>query len=109
MTQEQIKALIQMLGTLIITIAAIFGFNLTEDEAQQAAIIMAAVVIIGYSVWRNCNVTKAAGQSQQVLDGLKDGSIDTTALDAFLGAVNDGTYKDGKEDLEGEEETDDGQ
>jgi hypothetical protein len=97
MTSEQIKALIQMLATLAITLCGIFGYSLAENEAQAAAVVIAAVVVIAYSVWRNCNLTSEAGTSQKILDGLKDKSIDVSAVEAFLGVANDGVHVDGKE------------
>lgn len=94
---EQIKAIIQMSVTLLITLASIFGYSLAEEQAQQIAIVIAAVVVIAYSVWRNANFTKAAAHGQAVTDGIKNGSIDISAINAFLGAANDGVHKDGKE------------
>ena len=32
---EQIKAIIQMLVTLLVTLAGIFGYSLAEEQAQQ--------------------------------------------------------------------------
>lgn len=97
MTGVQIKAIIQMLVTLIVMLASIFGYSLAEEQAQQAAIVIAAIVVVAYSVWRNCNLTKASGYGQSITDGIKNGTIDTSAVDAFLGAVNDGISEDGKE------------
>ena len=72
MTQEQLKALIQMVGTLVVTLCGIFGYSLAEDEAQQIAVVIVALVVVAYSVWRNANFTKAAAQGQRVLDAIKD-------------------------------------
>ena len=72
MTQEQLKALIQMVGTLAITLCGIFGYSLAEDQAQQVAVVIVALVVVAYSVWRNANFTKAAAQGQRVLDAIKD-------------------------------------
>lgn len=94
---EQIKAIIQMLVTLLVTLASIFGYSLAEEQAQQIAIVVAAVVVIAYSVWRNANFTKAAGYGEEVTNGIKNGSIDVSAVQAFLGATNDGVSEDGKE------------
>ena len=98
MTQEQIKAIIQMLVTLVVTLAGIFGYSMAEEQAQQIAIVVAALVVIAYSVWKNANFTKAAGTAQGVTDGLKDGTIDQSAINAFLGAYDEiGIMQDGKE------------
>lgn len=97
MVNEQIKAIVQMLVTLLVTLASIFGYSLAEEQAQQIAIVVAAVVVIAYSVWRNANFTKAAGYGEKVTNGIKDGSIDVSAVQAFLGVVNDGVSEDGKE------------
>lgn len=100
MTSEPIKALIQMLITLFVTIASIFGYSMAEETAQQAAIVIAALVVIAYSVWRNANFTGAAGHGQQITDGLKDGSIDVSAVNAFLGVLDEGIGVDGRDPQE---------
>ena len=91
------KAIIQMLVTLLVTLASIFGYSLAEEQAQQIAIVIAAIVVIAYGVWRNANFTKAAGYGEKVINGIKNGSIDVSAVQAFLGATNDGVSEDGKE------------
>lgn len=105
MTTEQIKAFIQLLVTLIVTLAGIFGYSLAENEAQAAAIVIAALVVIAYSVWRNANFTKAAGNGQEITDGLKDGSIDQSAINAFLGALDEGIGLDGKDPEESDHDS----
>lgn len=97
MTQEQIKAIIQMLVTLVVTLAGIFGYSMAEEQAQQIAIVVAALVVIAYSVWRNANFTRAAGFGEEITTGIKDGSIDTSAVKAFLGVLDEGIGVDGKE------------
>ena len=77
MTQEQLKAIIQMLGTLVVTLAGIFGYSMAEEQAQQIAIVVAALVVVAYSVWKNCNFTHAAEQAQRVLDAVKSIQKDT--------------------------------
>ena len=101
MTYEQIKAIIQMVATIAITIASIFGYQLADDQATSIGIILVACVVIAFSVWKNCNITKAAGLSQKVLDGVKSGDIDSSAVDAFLGVMDEvGIMQDGKEEKE---------
>lgn len=102
MTQEQIKAIIQMLVTLAVTLAGIFGYSLAEEQAQQIAIVIAAVVVIAYSVWRNANFTHAAGYGEEITTGIKDGSIDTSAVKAFLGVLDEGIALDGRDPKEQE-------
>ena len=97
MSSEQIKAIVQMLATLAITLCGIFGYSLAEETAQQVAIVVAALVVIAYSVWKNANFTDAAGQGQQITNGLKDGTIDTSAVDAFLGVLDKGIGEDGRD------------
>lgn len=97
MTIEQIKGIFQMLITLIVTIASILGFSMSEELAQQVAIVITAVGVIAYSVWRSCNLTRAAGYGEEVTRGIKKGTIDTSAVEAFLGVANDGVHVDGKE------------
>lgn len=102
MTSEQIKAIIQMLVTLIVALAGIFGYSLAEEQAQQVAIVIAAVVVIAYSVWRNANFTHAAGYGEEITNGIKDGSIDTSAVEAFLGVLDEGIALDGRDPQEQE-------
>lgn len=83
MTNEQIKAIIQMVATIAITIASIFGYQLAEDQAMSIAIVVVACLVVGYSVWRNCNITTEAGKSQKILDGLKEGLITASEVDDF--------------------------
>lgn len=96
MTSEQIKALIQMVATLAITIASIFGATLTDDQGTAIGICIVACIIVAYSVWRNANFTKAAGAAQGITDGLKDGTLAHEAVEAFLGTGTDGVSDDGK-------------
>ena len=77
MSSEQIKAVIQMVVTLVVTVGSIFGYEMAEDQAQQIAIVIVAVVVIAYSVWKNCNFTHAAEQGQRVLDAVKSIQKDT--------------------------------
>lgn len=106
MTSETIKALIQMFVTLVVLLCSIFGYSLAEEQAQQIAIVIAAVVVIAYSVWRNANFTHAAGYGEEITNGIKDGSIDTSAVDAFLGVLDEGIGVDGRDP---QEVDDDGQ
>lgn len=71
MTQEQIKAIVQMVGTLVVTLCGIFGYSMAEDQAQQIALVVVALLVVAYSVWRNANFTKAAGEGQKVTDAIK--------------------------------------
>lgn len=105
MTSEQIKAFIQLLVTLIVTLAGIFGYSLAENEAQAVAIVITALVVIAYSVWRNANFTKAAGNGQEITNGLKDGSIDQSAINAFLGVLDEGIGLDGKDPEESDHDS----
>ena len=77
MTQEQIKAIIQMVATLAVTLCGIFGYSLAEEQAQQVAIIVVALVVVAYSVWKNANFTFAAEQGQRVVDAVKGIQKDT--------------------------------
>ena len=97
MTSEQIKGIVQMFVTIIVTLASIFGFSMSEELAQQVAIVITAVVVIAYGVWRSCNLTRAAGYGEEVTRGIKNGTIDTSAVEAFLATVKDGIGEDGKE------------
>ena len=100
MTSEQIKAIVQMFATIAVALCGIFGYSLAEEQAQQIAIVIAAVVVIAYSVWRNANFTHAAGYGEEITNGIKDGSIDTSAVDAFLGVLDEGIGVDGKDPME---------
>lgn len=97
MTQEQIKALVQMVVTLVVTLCGIFGYSMAEETAQQVALVIVAVVVVAYSVWRNANFTGAAGLSQRITDLQKSGEIDATAVEAFIEVASKGIAADGKE------------
>ena len=77
MTQEQVKAIVQMLGTLIVTLCGIFGYSMAEETAQQVALVVAALVVVAFSVWKNANFTKAAAEGQRVTDAIKNVTKDT--------------------------------
>lgn len=96
MTSEQIKALIQMVATLAITFASIFGATLTDDQGTAIGICIVACIIVGYAIWRNCNLTREAGVGQVVTDSLKDGTLAHETIEAVLGTGKDGLSDDGK-------------
>ena len=98
MTGEQFKAIIQMLATLAVTVASIFGYTLADDMATSIAIVVAACLLIGASVWKNANFTTAAGLGQAITTGIKDGSISKSAVEAFIGVPDCGVAQDGKGD-----------
>lgn len=95
---EQMKAIIQMIATLAVAVASMFGFQLADDMATSIAIVVAALLFIGCSVWKNANFTSAAGFGQLMTDGIKDGTITESAASAFLGLTDCGVAQDGKGD-----------
>lgn len=95
---EQMKAIIQMIATLAVAVASMFGFQLADDMATSIAIVVVALLFIGASVWKNANFTTAAGFGQFLTDGIKSGEISESAAAAFLGMTECGIAQDGKGD-----------
>lgn len=73
MSKEQVKA-IATLGVALFALALVFAIAFGAVDADALTGAVAAVLAIGTTVvawWRNNNVTQAAQDAQQVLDGLK--------------------------------------
>ena len=72
MNKEQIISTIRYFTLLIIFIAGLFGYNITEDTAQMIALGVAMVALLAYGLWKNQNLTAAAALAQRVLNLLKE-------------------------------------
>ena len=72
MYKEQIISTIRYAAMMIVFIAGLLGYNITEDTATMIAIGAAMIILLAYGLWKNQNLTAAAALSQQVLDLLKE-------------------------------------
>ena len=71
MNKEQIISTIRYAAMMIVFIAGLLGYNITEDTATMIAIGAAMIILLAYGLWKNQNLTAAAALSQQVLNLLK--------------------------------------
>ena len=72
MNKEQIISTIRYAAMMIVFIAGLLGYNITEDTATMIAIGAAMIILLAYGLWKNQNLTAAAALSQQVLNLLKE-------------------------------------
>lgn len=72
MNKEQITSIIRAIAILLVSAAGMFGLAIDEQTAQLIVIGVAMLVIIGYGLWKNHNITAAAALAQRVLDLLKE-------------------------------------
>lgn len=72
MNKEQITSTIRYFIMLIMFIAGLLGYNITEDTAQMIAIGVAMIILLAYGLWKNQNLTAAAALAQRVLNLLKE-------------------------------------
>ena len=72
MNKEQIISTIRYAAMMIVFIAGLLGYNITEDTATMIAIGAAMIILLAYGLWKNQNITAAAALSQQVLNLLKE-------------------------------------
>lgn len=72
MNKEQITSTIRYFVMLIMFIAGLLGYNITEDTAQMIGIGVAMIILLAYGLWKNQNLTAAAALAQRVLNLLKE-------------------------------------
>ena len=93
MNKEQIISTIRYFTLLIIFIAGLFGYNITEDTAQMIALGVAMVALLAYGLWKNQNLTAAAALAQRVLNLLKENVLTFEQVEQMIddaeGKIND--------------------
>ena len=69
---EKTKAILTIIVTAIVNIFNIMGYAQDADAWVNVVLTIASAVCIGYSWWKNQNVTVEAQQAQLVLNNLKN-------------------------------------
>lgn len=70
------ESIVSAVVTLVVTIAGLFGCNLSTDVVTSIVSITAVVVAFVYAIWKNHNFTDAAITAQGVLNDLKQSELD---------------------------------
>ena len=93
MNKEQITSTIRYFVMLIMFIAGLLGYNITEDTAQMIAIGAAMIILLAYGLWKNQNITAAAALAQRVLNLLKENVLTFEQVEQMIddaeGKIND--------------------
>ena len=93
MNKEQITSTIRYFVMLIMFIAGLLGYNITEDTAQMIAIGAAMIILLAYGLWKNQNITAAAALAQRVLNILKENVLTFEQVEQMIddaeGKIND--------------------
>lgn len=64
-------AIARLVVTVIATCAATFGWTFDAETWFNIALSIVALALLGYTWWKNNNVTYAAQEAQKVLDSIK--------------------------------------
>ena len=70
-TIERAKAIITIAVTAAVSIANIYGFAIDAEAWVNVCLSILQAVCIGYTWWKNHNITVEAIQGQHVIDELK--------------------------------------
>lgn len=68
---ERAKAIITLVITTAATIANMYGFAVDAEAWVNVCLCILNAVLIGYTWWKNQNITVAAVCGQHVLDEIK--------------------------------------
>lgn len=71
-------------GNMILANYGWIPLDITSDQIYQFISTVAVIVSAVFIWWKNNNVTPDAKKSQEVLDGLKDGTITTNEVNELL-------------------------
>lgn len=98
---QTVIAVVRLAVALVVAIGAMLGFAVDADMILNVALAIASIVVLVYVWWKNNNVTKAAQESQKVLDAIKGefGDCDVADVDIEgIGRQSQPIYpSDGKE------------
>lgn len=99
MTGEQIKERILAFAPLLISAVTLINtflslkglpcISIADTDITTTVSAIAGIVSVVWSWWTNNNVTQAAQTSQQVLNGLKDGSITEQQVENLVNQEKD--------------------
>lgn len=81
---EQIKALVSGLVSIVIVCAGIFGITLDQDIVATIVYVVIIIAVIVWDIWKNHNFTAAAGLAQKILDAIKRDVITEAEVTAFI-------------------------
>lgn len=68
---ETVKAIVSALAVVVVNVAALLGYNVSEDATLQVLSAIALLASTAWGIWHNYNFTKAAQDAQKVLDAEK--------------------------------------
>lgn len=81
---EQTKAIMSALCSLVIFVAGLFGVSLDNDIVTTIVSAAVLVAVVIWDIWNNHNFTAAAGLAQKVLDALKKDVLTEDEVIAFI-------------------------
>lgn len=76
MNSESIKPIAVLLVTVVVNIANVAGYAIDADLWVNIVLSVLSLIMLGYSWWKNQNVTIAAQMAQQYLDELKHSGVE---------------------------------
>ena len=68
---ERAKAIITLVVTTCVTIANMYGFAVDADQWINFCLCILNAICLGYTWWKNQNITKEAVAGQHLIDNLK--------------------------------------
>lgn len=68
---ERARAIITLVVTCFVTIANMYGFAIDADEWVSCCLCILNAICIGYTWWKNQNITEEALKGQHLIDRLK--------------------------------------
>ena len=69
---ERIKAALTIIVTAAVNVVNLFGYALDAEMWVNACLTILSFVMIGYTWWKNQNITPEAAQAQLLLYALKE-------------------------------------
>lgn len=72
MNVERAKAIITIIVTAVVNIANVYGYAVDAEAWINVALSILSAICIGWSWWKNQNVTYAAQQGQLVVNQIKN-------------------------------------
>lgn len=68
---ERAKAIITIVVTTCVTIANMYGWAVDADEWVSCCLCILNAICLGYTWWKNQNITEEALAGQHLIDSLK--------------------------------------
>ncbi len=69
--RERAKAVVTLVVTCAVNIANIYGYAIDAEQWVNVALSLLSAACIGWTWWKNQNMTHEAVQGQHVIDDLK--------------------------------------